>query len=205
MRKPRRIRPQTPHHVYVRGNNRRVLFTTVWDRLMFVTLVERALKLCDCAIHALTLMTNHVHFVITPHDQAALQRFVHYVTQQYSRYYNRRRGQTGKLFEQRFNAKPILSEQQLAICSAYADLNPVRAGLSSDPLLYPWSTYGHSVGCPQRSAIPAQLWTPSPWYLGLGSDPMERAVRYASWVSDCRARDVRPTLVALVGKPTNTG
>jgi putative transposase len=198
MRKPRRVWPGMPHHVCIRGNNRRVLFYNRFDYLKLIVLIERALVRSPCAIHALTLMTNHVHLVVTPTDQARLQRFVHYFSQQYSRYLNRRRDGRAKLFEERFHSKPILSERQLAVCSAYADLNPVRAGLSSDPLDYAWSMYGHAVGCSERSAIPARLWTPSSWYLGLGTSDKERAVRYAGWVADCRARDTEPDLRARV-------
>jgi REP element-mobilizing transposase RayT len=66
--------------------------------------------------------------------------------QRFSQSYNVRTGRNGPLWEQRF--KSILvegSEHALLTMAAYIDLNPVRAGLVSDPKDYRFSGYGEAV------------------------------------------------------------
>ena len=184
--------PGMPHHIIVRGNNRRRIFSYKRDMERFVWDVGRALLATRALLHAMTLMSNHVHLIVMAHELAQLSAFVKKFAQRYAQYRNRTRDASGKLFEQRYFAEPIVSARQLAITTAYVELNAVRAGLVEHPLAYPWSTYAWHVDRPGESEIPSQLWTPTDWYQGLAGPPDVRAARYAAWVAECRARDVRP-------------
>ncbi len=50
---------------------------------------------------------------------------------------------TGTLWEGRYRATLIDSEQYLLTCCHYIELNPVRAGMVRHPGEYPWSSYGY--------------------------------------------------------------
>jgi len=76
-----------------------------------------------------------------------ISEFMKAFKQQFSQYYNTREGRCGPLWEQRF--KSILverSEDALLTIAAYIDLNPVRAGMVSDPKDYRYSSYGAAIG-----------------------------------------------------------
>ena len=76
-----------------------------------------------------------------------ISEFFKALKQQFSQYYNTREGRCGPLWEQRF--KSILvegSEDALLTIAAYIDLNPVRAGMVSDPKDYRYSSYGAAIG-----------------------------------------------------------
>ena len=76
-----------------------------------------------------------------------ISEFFKALKQRFSQFYNTREGRSGPLWEQRF--KSILverSEQALSTMAAYIDLNPVRAGLVSDPKEYRYSGYGEAMG-----------------------------------------------------------
>ena len=73
--------------------------------------------------------------------------FVKTLKQRYSMSYNRRHGRSGTLWEERFKSVLVENgESAKAVVAAYIDLNPVRAGLVSDPKDYRWSGYGEACG-----------------------------------------------------------
>jgi REP element-mobilizing transposase RayT len=76
-----------------------------------------------------------------------LADFMKTLKQRVSISYNRRHGRVGTLWEERY--KSVLLEGEcgaLKAVAAYIDLNPVRAGLVSDPKDYRYSGYGEAVG-----------------------------------------------------------
>ena len=68
------------------------------------------------------------------------------VTGKQTRFVNKLEKRTGNLWEGRYKSSPISTEEYLLSCSRYVKLNPVRAGMVSDPVAYPWSSYQSKVG-----------------------------------------------------------
>jgi putative transposase len=66
--------------------------------------------------------------------------------QRFTQWFNRTHSRTGRLWEDRF--KSVIVEDGVAAktISAYIDLNPVRAGMVTDPTDYRWSSYGEAIG-----------------------------------------------------------
>lgn len=184
------VLPEFPHHVTLRGNNRRTLFSRAPDYQRFVALIADAKAKNPIDLHAAVLMTNHVHLVLTTPDVESLSRFVGSAAQRYSQIRNAQKSASGKLWEGRYFAKPIETEAQLAATLAYVELNPVRAGLCADPSDYRWSTFACHAG--GKGGIPAALWTPAPWYLELADTPDDRQRRYVEFMDAYRASDLRP-------------
>ena len=93
--------------------------------------------------------------------QSLGRRYVQYV----NRFYRR----TGSLWEGRYKSSLVQAESYLLACQRYIELNPLRAGMVTDPGDYRWSSYGaHAFG------VHARLWTPHPLYLGLGNNQKAR-------------------------------
>jgi putative transposase len=199
-RPPRIVVPGCPLHVILRGNNRRRLFSGDADVRRMLFFIGRALEECagKCLLHALVIMTNHLHAILYPEDAPTLSNFVKRFSQRYAQTRNQARGGSGKLFEQRYVSIPILSERQLAVTTQYIEMNPVRAGLVDHPGDYPWSTYALHAGLP--SAISPSLWTPSVWYESLGCDPHSRAAEYVAFMRECTRRGELPEDVDLVAR-----
>lgn len=114
------------------------------------------------------------------------------VAQRYAQGRNLARCQSGRLFEERYFSTPILTERQLAVTTAYVELNPVRAGMVDDASRHRWSTFALHAGRPEASQVPSGLWTPSEWYLSLGPDRGSRAEAYTNWLRAVHDRDERP-------------
>lgn len=188
-RAARQVLEGVPHHIVLRGNNRRRLFSYPRDYLFFISLMSVQLMRSDVCAHALCLMPNHVHLLASPFKQDAFGRFVKRVAQRYAQVRNKRYETTGKLFEQRYYSKPMKSDAHLAIATAYIDLNPVRASLVDDGNDYKWSTHRIHSGLPCSTPGLTRLWSPTDWYLRLGLEPDARAAAYREWIRECRERD----------------
>lgn len=200
-RQPRRdtVLPDHPHHIIVRGNNRRNLFSYVSCYRAFLSYVAEASQRLEVPVHALTLMRNHAHIVSTPHEPDQLAAWVKRFAQRYAARRNRARDASGKLFEQRYTAIPIRSEAQLAATIPYIELNPVRAGLVTAPDAWRWSTYALHVGRGEVLPELAALWTPHAWWSSLGATTRTRGRAYGELVQarleEARARDAAASAI----------
>lgn len=61
-------------------------------------------------------------------------------------YFNRTHQHVGPVFQNRFKSILIENNAYFIALSRYIYLNPVKAGLASDPLLYPYSSIREALG-----------------------------------------------------------
>ena len=123
------------------------LFDTDAERRLFLRLVGNACRELDWTCLSYCLMSNHVHLLLQP-AKANLSDGMQRLATRYARQYNLRRGRHGHLFQGRFWSGAVSDLAYLREVTRYIALNPVRAGVVSDPALYPWSAHrtllGHS-------------------------------------------------------------
>lgn len=164
-------------HVLNRGNNRCDIFRSDRDYAYFLTVLGEAASAHQLDVHSYALMTNHFHLVVTPQVATAVSTVMQVAGSRYVGYFNRRYSRTGTLFEGPFKSMFIDSETYWFRCMRYVELNPVRAGLVSDPGAYRWSSYrAHALGVEDRVIVPHTL------YLALGETPISRQ---QSWRELC--------------------
>ena len=176
-RLPRLTVPGYPHHIIQRGNNRQPIFAERADYEQLLAMLEEHSRRFNVAVHAYVLMSNHFHLLATPEDASGIPQMMQAIGRQYVRYFNRRQGRTGTLWEGRYRSTLIQAERYLLACMVYIDLNPVRAGMVADPAEYPWSSHAHYIG---RRAD--RIVTPHPLYWELGNTPFARDAAYAQLV-----------------------
>jgi putative transposase len=75
-----------------------------------------------------------------------LSEFMKTLLQRFTCWFNRTHERTGTLWEQRYKSVIVESGDAARTMAAYIDLNPVRAGMVSDPADYRWSSYGEAIG-----------------------------------------------------------
>jgi len=68
------IVPQFAHHITQRGNRRRDVFFTPGDRQVYLGLLRQYAEHYQVQILGYCLMTNHVHLIATPPEQASLAK-----------------------------------------------------------------------------------------------------------------------------------
>ena len=81
----------------------------------------------------------------------SISHFVQELKQSYCRWYNKKYNRTGYLWGGRFKGIAVSSGEAQLTCSAYIDLNPVRANIVQRPEDYRWSSLGLRVRSPGRS------------------------------------------------------
>jgi putative transposase len=161
MARPPRIQiADLTQHVINRGNNRSDIFREEQDCLYFLLALRDASIRHQLEVHSYALMTNHFHVVGTPRVPTGLSDAMHLVGTKYAGYFNRRYERTGRLFEGPFKSSVIDTETYWFTCMRYVELNPVRAGLVSDPGDYRWSSYrSNALGGQDRLIVPHSLYT----------------------------------------------
>ncbi|MEN9974259.1 MAG: hypothetical protein RLZZ282_265 [Verrucomicrobiota bacterium] len=85
----------------------------------------------------------HARFTYRMHD---LSQFMKSFMQRYTQWHNGQHQRKGRLWEDRFKSVIVESGIAARTMAAYIDLNPVRAGMVTDPAEYRWSSYGEAVG-----------------------------------------------------------
>jgi putative transposase len=140
-RQPRFVLPGHPLHVIQRGNDRSQIFLNESDYHVFRACFVEACHDYECLVHAYVLMSNHVHFLMTPKTAGGIGLVMQAVGRRYVKYFNRRHERTGGLWEGRYRATLVDSERYLLTCYRYIEMNPVRAGLVEHPGRYRWSSY----------------------------------------------------------------
>jgi REP element-mobilizing transposase RayT len=109
----------------------------------FVAVVAKELADARKAGNAALVAEIHARFTYRMHD---LSEFMKTVLQRFTRWFNRTHNRTGTLWEERYKSVIVESGIAARTMAAYIDLNPVRAGMVSDPAEYRWSSYGEAVG-----------------------------------------------------------
>ena len=129
----------TPHHVTQRGNNRRRIFDSDQDRLVYLNLLRAYSERYSLRLWGYCLMDNHVHLIAVPGRADSLARTLQRTHADYARYANIKHRSTGHLWQSRYFScplDPIHCWQALA----YVEKNPVRAGMVSRPAQWRWSS-----------------------------------------------------------------
>ncbi len=82
----------------------------------------------------------------------SLSNFMKSLKQRFSISYNRTRQRSGTLWEERFRSVIVEGEETTLMTMAlYIDLNPIRAGIASDPADYRFCGYAEAVGGGERA------------------------------------------------------
>ena len=137
------------YHIYNRGTDKRLIFKDNIDRNRFISL----LYLCNSqsAIHrsnfntsslnellnipreeplvdigAYCIMSNHFHLLVHERIENGISLFMQKLSTAYTMYFNKRYERSGALFQGRFKAKHLDSDNYLKYIFAYIHLNPVE-------------------------------------------------------------------------------
>jgi putative transposase len=122
-------------------------------------------------------MPNHFHLLLAPDPGQSISRILQSLTVAHTWHYHQAQGGTGHVWQGRFKSPVIQSDEHALVVLRYVEANPLRAGLTTDPAGYRWSSYGaHGLGRDDPLLSPLPAWD------SLGPDEDERRAYWRRWV-----------------------
>lgn len=144
-RGPRLSFPNSFYHVFNRGINRQPIFLTEKDYAFFLKKLLALKTKYDHSIYSYCLMPNHFHISIQTR-KTPISKIMSSLSTSYSMYFNYKYSHFGPVFQNRFKSILIENDSYFLKLSQYIYLNPVKAGLTKDPLDYEFSSLDEALG-----------------------------------------------------------
>jgi putative transposase len=141
-RPPRIQYPDAIYHVTAQGNRNAALYVDATDRQMFMALLSLTCAHHDWRIHSWCLMTTHYHLLLTT-PKADVAAGMHRLNSRFAHWSNDHHRQDGHLFQRRYAAKLVESDEHLHEAYRYIARNPVKAGICQRPEDWRWSSYAY--------------------------------------------------------------
>ena len=151
VRMPRENVEDGIYHVYARGNGKQAIFLDEADRAIYLRMLGKEAMRRRWRCLSYCLMGNHLHLLVeTP--LANLSPGMQRLQSRYARVFNDRHNRVGHVFQGRFGAARVTTDEQLWMTAVYIARNPVAAAFCARPEHWRWSSYAATIGA--RSAEP---------------------------------------------------
>jgi REP element-mobilizing transposase RayT len=137
--------PEGVYYVVQRSNARQPIFTEPADYTTFERLLSTMLVRCRVRVHAYCWEIDAIRLVVQISDMP-VGRLMQRLSSQYARRVHRRQGESGHLFQQRYQALLIDPDAYLLKLIRYLHLLPVRSGKVASPDEYEMSSHHAYLG-----------------------------------------------------------
>ena len=162
---PRAHRHFLPGHVWHithRCHKQEFLLKFSRDRNTWRKWLFEAKKRYGLCILNYIVTSNHIHLLVQDNGKNEISQSLQLIAGRVAQEYNKRKGRKGAFWEDRYHATAIATDEHLARCITYIDLNMLRAGMVTSP--NDWSESGFVELMDQRKRY---LLTDEPALLGL--------------------------------------
>ena len=132
------------YHVLNRAVARLPLFQKPADYEAFERVLTLAVERHPLRVLAYCLMPNHWHMVLWPREEGHLTAFLRWLTHTHTmrwHAYHHTAG-TGHLYQGRFKAFPVQTDEHFLTVCRYVERNALRAHLVARAEHWPWSSLG---------------------------------------------------------------
>lgn len=97
--------------------------------------------------------SNHIHLLVKDRGNGEIAKSMQLIAGRTAQEFNKRKTRKGAFWEDRYHATAVDTENYLARCMTYIDLNMVRAGVVHHPVEWPMSGYREIQNPPARYAV----------------------------------------------------
>jgi len=187
---PRKLRPEIPgafFHTFARGNVQLPLFLDATDYEAWLQMLARTVEGFAWRCHAYCAMPNHFHVLVETPEPTRSAGMRH-LNGSYAQRFNEKYAGSGHVFQGRYGANLIESDEQFLETCRYIVLNPVRAGICAAPDEWRWSSYRATAGFTQ----PPTFLTVDAVLEMFATDPRKAQARYRQFVSEGQVQGPGP-------------
>lgn len=129
-------------HITHRCHQKEFLLKFVRDRQRWRYWLYQAKKRYGLCVLNYIVTSNHIHLLVQDRGNGEIAKSMQLIAGRTAQEYNQRKGRKGAYWEDRYHATAIDTDEYLARCMVYIDLNMVRAGVVSHP--GDWDICGYS-------------------------------------------------------------
>lgn len=162
-----------PYYIFHKQNNTKNIFVDAQDFSFYIQKLYEYSNQEYVSIHAYTLARGQVHLLATPKKENGISEMMQHLGRSYARYFNKRYGHRGSVFQGRYRSTMVEAENYLLICQQHIECLPKQFNLCSNPADYTWSSYRHNALGEKDILL-----TFHEAYLRLGCTKDERAAAY---------------------------
>lgn len=141
---PRYFQKGFYYHIYNRGNRKQNIFLSSRDYERFLKRMREYKDKFGVTILCYCLMSNHFHLLVRQETEVPITACMLRLGTSYAKYFNTKYEQVGSLFQDRFKAKLVETDEYLVHLSRYIHRNPIKLLLPTPGVelaSYPWSSY----------------------------------------------------------------
>ena len=153
---PRANRYFLPNHVWHithRCHKKEFLLKFAKDRQRWRFWLFEAKKRYGLCVLNYIVTSNHIHLLVRDRGEGEIAQSMQLIAGRTAQEYNQRKARKGAFWEDRYHATAVDSEDYLARCMVYIDLNMVRAGAVKHPADWDVCGYREIQHPPNRYAI----------------------------------------------------
>lgn len=174
------------YHIFNRGHNKQDIFLHYKDFARYLQRLNEYKQKHSFTLLAYCLMPNHIHLLIQQTSDEPLERLIHRLHTAYTMYFNKKYERVGSVFQSRFKAKPVESDEYLLHVSRYIHLNPIELlraqGRALNLKQYAWSSYAEYINISTSPlSNPEKILD---YFNSHNSTHKERAAKYKAFVED---------------------
>jgi REP element-mobilizing transposase RayT len=141
-------------HITHRCHKGEFLLKFARDRRRYLQWLFEARKRYGLSVLSYAVTSNHIHLLVRDNgDRDVIPRSIQLIAGRTGQEFNQRKNRNGAYWEDRYHATAVETDEHLAQCLVYIDLNMVRAGVVEHPSEWAFAGYNEILSPRERYAL----------------------------------------------------
>ncbi len=149
----RHYMPGCVWHITHRCHKQEFLLKFEKDRKRYRHWLYEAKKRYGLCVLNYIVTSNHIHLLVVDTKEGVIAKSLQLVAGRTAQEFNQRKQRKGAFWEDRYHTTAVETDEHLARCIVYIDLNMVRAGMVSHPAEYRLSGFHEIQNPPKRYSV----------------------------------------------------